>query len=47
MPVLYKEDKNIIRAVAPRRNSHNEHSSQSPYYSTSEACKVLLASTAI
>ncbi|QWB86207.1 hypothetical protein JRD95_00253 [Rickettsia parkeri] len=31
LPVLYKEDKNIIRAVAPRRNSHNEHSSQSPY----------------
>ncbi|MFV9930380.1 MAG: hypothetical protein AB8U82_06060 [Rickettsia endosymbiont of Haemaphysalis japonica] len=31
LPVLYKEDKNIIRAVAPRRNSHNERSSQSPY----------------
>ncbi|HJD54777.1 MAG TPA: cephalosporin hydroxylase [Rickettsia endosymbiont of Proechinophthirus fluctus] len=31
LPVLYKEDKNIISAVAPRRNSHNEHSSQSPY----------------
>ncbi|WP_245968951.1 hypothetical protein [Candidatus Rickettsia colombianensi] len=31
-PVLYKdEDKNIIRAVAPKRNSHNERSSQSPY----------------
>ncbi|WP_064429450.1 hypothetical protein [Rickettsia sp. Tenjiku01] len=31
LPVLYKKDKNIIRAVAPRRNSHNEHSAQSPY----------------
>lgn len=31
-PVLYKdEDKNIIRAVAPKYNSHNERSSQSPY----------------
>ncbi|CAK6512689.1 hypothetical protein [Rickettsia helvetica] len=30
--ILYKdEDKNIIRAVVPRRNSHNERSSQSPY----------------
>lgn len=32
LPVLYKdEDKNIIRAVAPRHDSHNEHSSQSPF----------------
>jgi len=31
-PISYKdEDKNIIRAVAPRRNSHNERSSQSPH----------------
>ena len=31
-PILYKdEDANIIRAVAPRQDSHNEHSSQSPY----------------
>ncbi|ARD86914.1 cephalosporin hydroxylase [Rickettsia bellii] len=32
LPILYKdEDKNIIRAVAPRYNSHNERSSQSPF----------------
>gem|GEM_PF-4022835 len=31
-PISYKdEDKNIIRALAPRRNSHDERSSQSPY----------------
>jgi len=32
LPILYKdEDKNIIRAVAPRHNSYNERSSQSPF----------------
>ncbi|HJD56219.1 MAG TPA: cephalosporin hydroxylase [Rickettsia endosymbiont of Pyrocoelia pectoralis] len=32
LPVLYKdEDKSIIRAVAPRHNSYNEYSSQSPF----------------